>query len=333
MRLFLGSAVFALGSVLLVAPVAAQKAQMKIATPTPAGETNVWMERFKDRVEKRAGERIAIGLFPASQLGSIPATIEGLQLGTIEAFVIPPGFAKGVEPRLQVSDAPGVFEDEKHAHRTLTHPEFRGEFLALAEAKGLKGISVFVPNVSSTVMRARPIRGIDDYRGMKIRVLASDMEVEAMKRLGAAPTPMNLTDVMPALQQGAIDGVKAGLTVFVPFRMWSMAKYLTLTGENAIADVAFVSKSWFDKLAPDLRTVLLEEGERLENEMAKWAVGAHAGMRKAWTENGGEIIELPPAERARYLAMIKTVGDAIAAQRPEIKDVYDRMLAVAAKTR
>ena len=72
-------------------PAAAQKYNMKIGTATPRGDQNTWMARFKQRVEKRAGGRISIKLFPSSQLGAIPRQIEGMQLGTVESWVGPPG--------------------------------------------------------------------------------------------------------------------------------------------------------------------------------------------------------------------------------------------------
>src|SRR5690606_5450930 len=65
------------GGIALSAPAAAQQFTMKLGTATPRGDQNIWMDRFKERVEARAGGRIAIRLFPASQLGTIPRTIEG----------------------------------------------------------------------------------------------------------------------------------------------------------------------------------------------------------------------------------------------------------------
>jgi len=314
-------------------PAHAQKVVMKVSTSTPAGETNVWMDRFKQRVEARAPGRIDVQLYPSGQLGSIPSTIEGVALGTIEANVLPVGFLKGLETRFEVADAPGVFADARHAHRTFTHPKLRQTFLDLAEAKGVKGISVFVPGGSSIVSRDRPIAKMEDYRGLKMRVLASDMEVESIRLLGAAPTPMPISEVLPALQQGAIDAVKAGITVFVPFRYWSVAKYLTLTGENMVVDMAFVGKKWWDGLPADMRAIMLEEGQKLENEISDWAVTAHAGMHAAWKQNGGVIVDFPADELAKLRARIEPVGATVVAKKPALKPLYDQMLAVAAETR
>ena len=66
-------------------------------------------------------------VFPAGQLGPIPRLIEGVQLGTIEAFMTPPEFFVGIDPRFQVLSAPFLFADMDHAYRVITDNEVRGE--------------------------------------------------------------------------------------------------------------------------------------------------------------------------------------------------------------
>lgn len=308
------------------ATAAAQQFTMKIGTATPRGDQNTWMARFKERVEKRAAGRISIKLFPSSQLGAIPREIEGMQLGTVESWVGPPGFVKGVEPRYQVPDVPGIFRDKAHGHKTLTDPAFREVFLNLGKPKGVFGISVWVSNFTSVVTKSRPIRKLSDYRGLKLRVLASDMEVEALNRLGAAPTPMPLLEALPSLQRGAIDGVKAAMVIFVPFRYWTVAPHLTESHESLISIVSFVSRIWWDKLPRDLQAVMLEEGKKLEDEMFDWALDFNKGLRAAWLKNGGRIYQFPADERARMMARLGTVGETVVADKPAVKQVYDLMV-------
>ena len=325
----IGLATFAITTV----PVAAQKFNMKIATATPKGNQNVWMDRFKKRVEERSGGKISIKLFPSGQLGTVPRTIEGLQLGTIEAWIGPSGFVKGVEPRYQVLDAPGLFDNMGHAQRSITDPEFRDLYLNVGEPKGVKGITIYASGLIAVVSRKKPIRKVADYKGLKIRVLASDMEVEAMRRLGAAPTPMPLLEVLPSLQTGTIDGVKSALVIFVPFKYWTISKYLTETDEGIIPTVAFVSKLWFDKLPNDLQTIVLEEGRKLDNEMYNFSVGERKFLQKLWVKNGGELIKLPAAEQKLLMSKMATVGATVVAKNAAVKKMYDLLLKVTKKNR
>ena len=314
-------------------PVLAAKYNMKIATATPRGNQNIWMKRFKERVEKRFGSDISIKLFPSSQLGTIPRTLESLQLGTIEAWIGPTGFVKGIEPRYQVLDAPGLFQDLDHAQKTILDPSFRDFYLNLGEKKGIRGISLYPSGLISVVSRTKPIRKVADYKGMKIRVLASDMEVEAMKRLGAAPTPMPLLEVLPALQRGAIDAVKSALVIFVPFKYWTISKFLTETEEGIIPTATFVSTLWFNKLPANLQNIILEEGKKLDKEMYEFSLKERKFLQGLWVKNGGELIQLPPAEKKKLMAKMETVGATVVAKNAAVKKVYERLLKVAAKHR
>jgi TRAP-type C4-dicarboxylate transport system substrate-binding protein len=266
-------------------------------------------------------------------LGTIPRTLESLQLGTIEAWIGPTGFVKGIEPRYQVLDAPGLFQDLDHAQKTILDPSFRDFYLNLGEKKGIRGISLYPSGLISVVSRTKPIRKVADYKGMKIRVLASDMEVEAMKRLGAAPTPMPLLEVLPALQRGAIDAVKSALVIFVPFKYWTISKFLTETEEGIIPTATFVSTLWFNKLPANLQNIILEEGKKLDKEMYEFSLKERKFLQGLWVKNGGELIQLPPAEKKKLMAKMETVGATVVAKNAAVKKVYERLLKVAAKHR
>ena len=315
------------------APAQAQKFTMKIGTATPKGNQNVWMARFKERIEKRSKGAISVKLFPSSQLGTIPRTIEGLQLGTVEAWVGPPGFVKGVEPSYQVLDAPGLFDSLEHAQKAISDPGFREAYLNSGMKKGIRGISMYISGTVAVVSRARAIRKVADYKGLKIRVLASDMEVEAMKRLGAAATPMPLLEVLPALQRGAIDGVKSALVIFVPFKYWTISKFLTESDEGVIPVAVFASNSWLARLPKGLQKLVLDTGRELEDEMYRYSLKERQILRKVWVKKGGELIQLPPAERKLLMSKMATVGSTVATADPRIKKVYDKLLAVVKKHR
>ena len=310
----------------------AQKFTMKFGTATPRGDQNVWMERFKERVEKRAGGRVAIRLFPSNQLGTAHRQIEGMQLGTVEGWIGPPSFLTGVDARFQVVDVPGLFEDWAHAQRAITDPAFRDRFLAVGEPKGLKGIGIYVSNPMAVVVRDRAIRKVEDFRGLKFRVLGSAVESALMGRLGAAGVPMDLTEALPALQRGAIDGVRSGIVVFVPFKYWTISTYMTEIGDSVITVATIVSKRWWDRLPKDSQAIMLEEAKKLDREGYEYAVDQHKRFRGIWTKNGGEMIDLLGAERERLMGLVRPAGEAVVAANPQMKETYALLKAAAAKT-
>jgi TRAP-type C4-dicarboxylate transport system substrate-binding protein len=309
----------------------AQKIELKIGSVTIRDTVHQWMDDFKKNVENRIGDKIDVRVFPAGQLGNNQRQIEGIQLGTQEMHAAPPDFFVGLDRRYMVTSVPGVFTSLRHAQKVLHDPRIKEQLFTMGEPKGITGVGLYVGDLSFYVSK-NSIRTIGDFRGKKVRVFASAIERETIERLGAAAVPMPLGDVLPALQQGAIDSVRSGIGIFVAFKYWTAAKYLTATNEGVIAVVAMASKTWWDKLPREIRTVLLQEGERTDWQVLEFSEKFMMQNRGLWQSNGGELIELSAADRAQMRRMLSTVGDSVVNDLPDVKGLYDEMKAIAART-
>jgi TRAP-type C4-dicarboxylate transport system substrate-binding protein len=306
----------------------AQNLTMKIATAGAEDGQHEWAMRFGERVALASHGRIAPQVFPASRLGSIPRMIEGVQLGTIECYIGPPEFYVGVDPRFQVLAAPGVFHDGEHVIRTIRDPAVRDPFLAIGEAKNLKGIGLAYLGETGIVF-ARPVRSLDDFKGRKIRVFASPMQTTAMKVLGAAGVPLPLNEVLPSLRDGQIDGAFAGAAVFLPFGYYTAARYWTVTNGAPMTALMVVGQRWFDALPPDLRAVVLDGAVAAETDIHQWARTFAGRARAAWTGADGEVIQLSDADHAELMRRWSTVAELVLAEKPAIRDMYDLLIRTA----
>ena len=278
-------------------PAAAATVAFKCSTPTLNDVQHEWCKRYADRLERRSGGRIKAQVFPASQLGSIPRMIEGVQLGTIEAWIGPPDFLVGIDPRFQVLTAPFLFADVDHAYRVINDRDFLNRFLPLAEGKGIIGAAL-IPTWPASVVSRSPIRTPEDMRGKKYRVLATPIEIAMVASLGATGVPMPLGDVLPALQQGAVDGVASGLPIFTTFKYFDVVKFHANINHYLISSIGIVSKKWFDGLPPDLQGAILEEGRALHPELLPWAKNFYNESVTVWKEKTKDgWIELGPEQR------------------------------------
>jgi TRAP-type C4-dicarboxylate transport system substrate-binding protein len=198
---------------------------MKITLPTLNDPSHVFAKNYAAAVEKDSGGRIKPEIYPASQLGSIPRQIEGVQFGAIQCAVIPPEFFVGVDERFEVMAAPGLVDSMAHGERLAADPAVLKVMLGLGAQKGLHGVALF-DNAAQSVISKAPIRHLADFKGKKIRVLASPFQTQAIERLGATPVAMTLGDVMPAMQQGTIDGAVGGIVVWTPMHYVDVTKYV-----------------------------------------------------------------------------------------------------------
>src|SRR5450756_3171661 len=114
MRSWFGRLVAIAAMVLFAGAAGAQQFTMKLSSPTVNDAPHEWMKAFKAGVEQRSNGRIKVEIYPASQLGQIPATVEGVAMGTIEFAIPAVGFLIGMEPRFQVFDAAGMFDGIEH---------------------------------------------------------------------------------------------------------------------------------------------------------------------------------------------------------------------------
>jgi TRAP-type transport system periplasmic protein len=297
---------------------------MKLATATLNDGQHLWMKIFAERIEKKSGGRIKAELYPASQLGSIPRMIEGTQLGSIQIFNAPPEFFVGVDPRFELLSAPGLVSSEQQAIKITTDPEFVKAFLAVGANKGLIGVSMFIGGPAAFVTRA-PFRTPADIKGKKIRVFASPFQIDQITRLGGTGVPMTLADVMPALQQGTIDGSLGNVGLFSALRYYDATKYLNETGQAFVFEMAAMSKRWFDPLPADLKAMILETAEEAGLEVNPWVIGFLTDQRKVWVDKGGELNVLSPADKADVMAKVGTVGDDIVKTKPELKPLWDQL--------
>jgi TRAP-type C4-dicarboxylate transport system substrate-binding protein len=304
---------------------------MKVTTPTINDGPHLLAKNFAAAVERDSGGRIKSEVYPASQLGSIPRQIEGVQFGAIQAAVIPPEFFVGIDERFEVMAAPGLVNSVEHGQRLAADPAVLKLMLSLGADKGLHGVGMFIAQPSSLVSKD-PIRHLTDFRGKKIRIFASAFQSEWVNRLGGTPVAMTLGDVLPALQQGAIDGAVAGITVFSAFHYQDAAKYVTEINQPQIFLMLEISKKWYDSLPPDLQQVVDKDGARETVAIDPAALDLFNKARQAWTAKGGELISLPADEQAKMMQMLSSVGDDVSKSKPALRAAYEIVAAAAKRT-
>ncbi|MFZ2068978.1 MAG: TRAP transporter substrate-binding protein [Xanthobacteraceae bacterium] len=289
-------------------------------------EVNEWLNIFVAGIEKKSGGRLKGQIFPSGQLGSAPREIESTQFGSMQVVVMPPDFFAGVDERFEVGSAPGTFHSIDQATKIVFDPQFRKSFLSLGANKGLIGLSLFV-NAPVTVLTRKPVHRLADFKGLKIRILSSDFQIEQIKRLGATPVAMSLGDVMPALQQGTIDGALASVPAFTPLHFYDAAKYMTETSQYYVLIVVEMSKKWFDALPADLQKIILAEADNAARAIVPWQAQDMANQKKAWTSHGGELIALPPEDEVELMKRMSTIAEDVGKRRPAIREMSEELKA------
>jgi TRAP-type transport system periplasmic protein len=304
---------------------------MKITLPTLNDPSYFFAKAYAAALEKDSGGRIKPEIYPASQLGSIARQIEGTQFGAIQCALIPPEFFVGVDERFEVMAAPGLVDSMDHGQRVAADPEVKKLMLGLGANKGLHGVALFM-NAPSSLIAKSPVRHLADFKGKKIRVLASPFQTQAIARLGATPVAMTLGDVIPAIQQGAIDGAIGGIVVWTPMHFQDTAKYVTETGQPAVYAIVEISKTWYESLPPDLQKLVDDDAAKEQAALGPTADDIVNKARKGWTDTGGELISLPSDEQAEMMKTFSSVGAYVSKTKPLLDEAYQIVTAAAKRT-
>jgi TRAP-type C4-dicarboxylate transport system substrate-binding protein len=340
-RTAFGAVVLAGFAALIAAPIAAllgsaspAAAQapitMKLSTATVNDTQHEWLKRFATAVEQDSGGRIKAEVYPASQLGTIPRQIEGVQFGAVQGWTGPPEFLVGVDERYEALSAPGMFTSRAQYESTIKDPAVTDLILGLGANKGLIGVGIY-PIGPSSIITKKQIQHLSDYAGLKIRVLASPFQLELIKRMGGSPVAMTLADVLPALQQGALDGSLTTMTQYTTLHYIDVAKYVTETDQPYVSSVTVLSKKWVDGLSPDLQKIVRDDAAKVTTEIVPFVDQFFDAQRQVWKDSGGSVIHLPAEDQAAMLAKVSSIGEDLSKSKPDLNAAVKTVAAAAAK--
>jgi TRAP-type transport system periplasmic protein len=314
----------------LTLPAAAADFVMKFGTATINETQHQVIKFYKEELEKASGGRIEVQIYPASQLGPIPREIEGVQLGNIQGYIGPVDFFVGIDPRFGVFSAPMLFRDEPNAAATVHDPAVQRAMFDLAAPKRMVGIATLDLG-SSNYGAKNPILRLADFSGKKLRINGTELERQKMAKLGATGIGMPLSEVVPALDQGTIDGTISGLSVFVAFKMNDLIKVVTVTNDTFIISIAVVSKPWLDTLPADLQKAVVDAAAAVEAKTQNWEVDFTKKLANDWTALGGTLQTLPSEDLARMKTLLDPVADDTTKTQPAVHDMLELVRAAAAR--
>ncbi len=325
----LGLAAGALLAAFSVLPAATQEFTLRIASPTTNSPTEKWMEDFKAAIEEHSGGRIAVQNFPSGQLGSIPSTIDGAALGTIEIAAPATGFLAALEPRFLVLDTPGLFTSFEQAQKVLADPEVIDVLTQFGKDKGVEVLAV-LPFSETSILSHKAVKTIEDFKGQRVRVPGGGaIYTSPLEAMGASPIAMPLGEVTSAMQNRTIDGFVAGNPIFVGLKLYDVTPHLTEVPGGMIFVGVMANAVFMDSLGDELATIVRKEARKTTSDMAKWTRENNGKMLEAWKKNGGEVIEMPAEEQAKYNAAATGFLPGYLTANKQFKEDYDLLKAAA----
>jgi len=278
-----------------------------VATNTPKGAA---ADYFKKIAEERTKGRVKVEVYPNSQLYKDKEEMEMLQIGAVQ--MLAPSLAKFAPLGLkefEVFDLPFIFDDYKDLHKVTQGP-VGAKLLSKLESKGLMGLAYW-DNGFKVMSANKPLKNVDDMKGIKMRIQSSKVLDSQMRAVGAIPQVMAFSEVYQALQTGVVDGTENPPSNLYTQKMHEVQKYVTMSNHGYLGYAVLVNKKFWMGLPADIRTILegaMKDATKYANDIAK--KDNDNAMAEVKKSGKSQIITLTPAERKAWMkAMDKAHKD------------------------
>jgi len=225
---------------------------------------------FAEKVKERTNGRVEISVFPNSQVGGDSEMAEALERGTLEMSIIGSGALVGSDKRYDFSNLPLIAENYDLADKLYYDGGWVGEQIGKIEAEhGMVLLTLTENDFRAITNSKRPIESIEDLKGVKFRVLPSQLLIEVFKKAGAVVTSMPFAEVYTGLQQKTIDGQENGMLLSYSSKFYEVQPYFTFSRHSYSASSVVVSKKTWDKLPSDIQEILKDEAIKMSKKQRR----------------------------------------------------------------
>lgn len=241
------------------AGTAAAQTTIRISHATPAtSHYGAGTQTFCAEVEKRTNNRFKCQIQP--NVGDERASIEAVQLGTLDATNTSTGPVSNFVPEVGIVDIPFLFRDYAHARAVLDGP-IGQDLLSKFTGKGLVGLAWTENGFRHLTNSKRAIVKPDDVKGLKVRTMQNPVHIQAFQSIGVQPTPMAFSELFTALQQGVVDGQENPIPVILSAKFSQVQKHLSLTGHVYSPAVLILSPKLWGSLNDADKAAFREAGK------------------------------------------------------------------------
>ncbi len=301
----LSRTILATATAALIAAAPAMAENIKFGMNAPQGDNPEWnaLVAFKNHVEYKTEGEITVQLFPSAQLGAERACAEQVQQGTVEVCLVDTGALAGFYNDIQVLSIPYLFKSSAHAWKVFDSPFFADLAADMRAQTGIRVMAWGENGFRDFTNNVRPIKGPEDLKGLKMRVMESPVFMRFVESFGAAATPMPGSEIIMAAKQGVIDGQENPAQVNYDYNLMDVQKYMS-TDEHILGVHAYIiSDDFFDKLTADQKAIVLEAAllaSRIENTQKLAGAKKYIDLIK---DKGVEVHMTTMAEKEAFAAV------------------------------
>jgi len=266
---------------------------------------------FAEQVEKASGGQMRVRAVGAAALGPDTQMQQALIGGAQEMMVGSTATLVGITKEMALWDTPFLFGNTREADAILDGP-IGQKVMDKLQDKGLVGLVYWENGFRNLTNSKRPVQKMEDFEGIKLRVMQNNVYLDSFKSLGANAVPMPFSELFGALETKTVDGQENPFNTILSSKFFEVQKYLSVTNHVYSPWIVLVSRKWWDSLSGDEQKVLADAARAsrdFERKDTREEAERAIGELKA---KGMVVNELPETEVSRMRNSLTTVNAAIA---------------------
>ena len=238
---------------------------------------HVSLLNFKAYVEEKSEGRLKVDVYASEQLGSNAEMAEMVEMGSLDAMMLPQGQEANYAPKLNILGMPFLFSSYDDVYKVLDS-EIGDELIADLASHNMIQLAYWENGLRQTTNSVRPINTPEDLKGLKIRTPEDKVTMAIFEALGASPAPLAFSELYLALQQNTFDGQENPVSNIHANNFQDVQKYLAMTNHKYECKNMVFSLTTWNKLPADLQQILLDGAKIYGDEHRKAIVDSTDAM-------------------------------------------------------
>jgi TRAP-type transport system periplasmic protein len=294
----------AAGTVFGVAPAMAKAITLRLAHSEAV--TNIRHDVclfFVKRVNELSKGDVKIDIFPAGAMGSHQSCQQQVATGVLDFYITTAGLVSTFDPThiQELVELPYLFDNYSQAYAFMDTP-YVAKFYEPLKAKGIHYLVTWDNGFRHLTNNVRPVYTPQDMKGLKIRVVQSEMSINILQALGASAVPMSYSELYQAMQQKVVDGQENPFMNIYASKFYEVQKYMSLTKHQYSTLPIIISEMTWNRLDANQQNAILKAAQEAAPYFRKLVGASEDGQRKEMEKAGmkvNDVKDLTPFRKAQ----------------------------------
>ncbi len=269
---------------------------------------NTWIKT----VESASNGSIKVQIFPGSQLANgTDETISGLQNGAFEMAQLNTGSWGDYTQAFAALNVPYLFTDYSLVHAVMDSDFGKQMLQKVQNDVGVIPLCYSDIGYRHVTSSKGFIKSPADFKGVKIRTMTDPIQISSFNDLGAAVTPLSISELFSALQQKLVDAQENPLSTIFSNKFYEVQKYCTLTRHSYTTTLFFMNKDFYNKLSDSQKAAIKAANEAATKASRQRLEAAEKEYQDKLTAAGMQFYKPTDAEMTAFQNAVKPTWDKV----------------------